>query len=200
MPWKSRPTDLLATRGDRGGIIKTKDQIVANMKLEEHVNYVHQRLLPLTSPPRRRVRLSPPQPLGDLDPWLYSLLNSTHHLLSSTNPTLDEDCWLHLPPCLPQVLATPMDTLEALPGNKLDLPLMRPDITNVKLTHLVLQCLQSLQRSTPLGEISKSLCINIKESTNNTQCCPLLELILFVELLPMFVYLTVGRESILSPS
>jgi hypothetical protein len=41
----------------------------------------------------------------DLAPQLYRLLNSTHHLLNSTNSTLAEDCWLCLSLGLPQVLA-----------------------------------------------------------------------------------------------
>jgi hypothetical protein len=107
--------------------------------------------------------------LGDLDPRLYGRLNSTYHLLNSTNPTLAEDCWLCLSPNLLQVLTTPMDPLEAFPGNKLELSLVGPNITNVKLTHPAPQCLQSLQGSFPLGEIPKSLCVNITQSINNTQ-------------------------------
>jgi hypothetical protein len=63
-----------------------------------------------------------------------------------------------------------MDSLEASPGNKLNPLLTRPNITNVKLTHTAPQCLQSLQGSILLGEISKNLCINITQSTNDTQC------------------------------
>jgi hypothetical protein len=63
-----------------------------------------------------------------------------------------------------------MDSLEHSPGNKLNPPLTRPNITNIKLAHPTLQCLQSLQGSIPLGEDSKSLCINITQSTNDTQC------------------------------
>jgi hypothetical protein len=63
------------------------------------------------------MRLSWPRSLGDLEPWPYEQLNSTHHLLNSTNSTLAEDCRLCLSPSLPQVLIIPMDSLEALPGN-----------------------------------------------------------------------------------
>jgi hypothetical protein len=145
MPWESKSMDLLATRvdwvagGRRGGIIKTKDQILVNMKHEEHVSFVQQRLPPLITPPRKRIRLPRPQPLLDLDSQLYRVLSSTHHLLSSTNPTLAEDWWLSLSPSLLQVLDTPMDSLEISPSNKLDLPLARLDITNVKLTYLAPQ-------------------------------------------------------------
>jgi hypothetical protein len=38
----------------------------------------------------------------------------------------------------------------------------------MKLTHPAPRCLQSLQGSIPLREISKNLCINITQSTNDT--------------------------------
>jgi hypothetical protein len=104
------------------------------------------------------------------NPQLFRLLNSAHHLLNSTNPSLAEDCRLCLSPSLPQVLATPLDSLEVSPGNKLNPPLTKPNITNIEQTHPAPQCLQSLQGSIPLGEVSKNLCINITQSTNNTQC------------------------------
>jgi hypothetical protein len=56
------------------------------------------------------------------------------------------------------------------PHQVINPPVTRPNITNIKLTHPALQCLQSLQGSVPLGEISKNLCINITQSTNDTQC------------------------------
>jgi hypothetical protein len=40
----------------------------------------------------------------------------------------------------------------------------------MKLTHPAPRCLQSLQGSIPLREISKNLCINITQSTNDTLC------------------------------
>jgi hypothetical protein len=183
--------------GTGGRIIETKGQILVDIKHEEHVNYVHQRPPPLTPPPRKRIRLAQSLPLGDLDPWLYRLLNSTHHLLKSTNPTLTEDCWLCHPPSLPQVLATPMHSFEASPGNKLDLPLTRPNITNVKLTHPTPQCLQSLQGSSPLRKISKHKFCQYHSQQITLTACPPMELILFVELLPMLAYFPVGRESVL---
>jgi hypothetical protein len=36
----------------------------------------------------------------DLDPWIYRLLNSTHHLLNYTNSFLAKNCWLCLSPSL----------------------------------------------------------------------------------------------------
>jgi hypothetical protein len=63
-----------------------------------------------------------------------------------------------------------MDSLEVSPGNKLNPSLTKPNITNIKLTHPAPQCLQSLQGSIPLSEISKNFCITITQSTNNTQC------------------------------
>jgi hypothetical protein len=139
------------------------------MSHKDHVNYVQERLPLLTPTPRKRIRLPQPQPLMDLDSQLYRLLNSTHHLLNSTNPTWAEDCWLCLSPSLSQVLTTHIDPLDASPGNKLDLPLARPNIPNIKLTHPAPQCLQSSQGSIPLGEVSKCLCSNITQSMNNTQ-------------------------------
>jgi hypothetical protein len=103
-------------KGKGGGIIKTKESIMTKVQTlvdkphEEHVNYVWQRFLPLTPSPRKTVRLPQLQPLGDPDPQLYRLLNSTHLLLNSTNSTLAEDCWLCLSPSILQVLATPMDS------------------------------------------------------------------------------------------
>jgi hypothetical protein len=84
--------DLLTTRRDGEGFIKTKESIMTKVQTlvdkphEEHVNYVHQRLLPLTLPPRKRKRLPWPWPLGSLDPWLYRLLNSIRYLLNSKTP------------------------------------------------------------------------------------------------------------------
>jgi hypothetical protein len=106
----------------------------------------------------------------DLNPQLFRLLNSAHNLLNFTNPSLAEDYWLCLSPSLPQLLATHMDSLEVSSGNKLNPPLTKPNITNIKLTHPTPQCLQSLQGSVSLGEISKNLCISITESANKTQC------------------------------
>jgi hypothetical protein len=69
-----------------------------------------------------------------------------------------------------------MDSLEFSPGNKLNPPFKKyyqyniGNIANIKLTHPAPQCLQSLQGSIPLGEISKNFCIGITESTNNAQC------------------------------
>jgi hypothetical protein len=45
----------------------------------------------------------------DLDPWIYKLLDSSHHLLNDTNPSLAEDCWLCLSPIFSPVLATPIN-------------------------------------------------------------------------------------------
>jgi hypothetical protein len=116
---------------------------------------------PLPTPPaRKRIKPPQPQPLIDLDPQLYRLLNSSHHILNSTNPTLTEDFWLCLSLILPQILANPMSSLEAFPGHKLNPLLTRVNVTNIKLILSVHQCLQSLQGSIPLGEVSKSVCIN----------------------------------------
>jgi hypothetical protein len=106
----------------------------------------------------------------DLDPWIYRLLNSTHHLLNYTNLSLAKNCWLCLSPSLSQVLAAPMDSLGTLPGNILGLPLTRPDIARVKLTHSVPQCLQSLPGSRPLGKIPKELYVKITLTTDLTFC------------------------------
>jgi hypothetical protein len=109
------------------------------MSQEDHVNYVHQRLPLPTPPPRKKLKPLQPQPPMDLNPQLYRLLNSAHHLLNSTNPTLAEDCWLSLSPSLPQVLATPMDSPEVSPVNKLNPHLTKPNIINIELTHPVPQ-------------------------------------------------------------
>jgi hypothetical protein len=66
------------------------------MSHKDHVNYVWWRLPLHTPPPRRTIKPLQPQPPINLDPQLYRLLNSAHHLLNSTNPTLAEDCWLCL--------------------------------------------------------------------------------------------------------
>jgi hypothetical protein len=101
-----------------------------------------------------------PQPnrTYDLDPWLYRLLLSTHHLPNYTNPSLSENCWLCLSPSLSHVLATPMDSLGTSPGKILGLPLTRPTY------------LQSLHGSRPLGKIPKKFCVKIMLSTDLIFC------------------------------
>jgi hypothetical protein len=54
-----------------------------------------------------------------------------------------------------------MDSLGTLPGKIPDLPLARPNVARMKLTHPALQCFQSLHGSRPLGEIPKELYVKI---------------------------------------
>jgi hypothetical protein len=92
---------------------------------------------------------------------VLQLLNSTHHLLNYTNLSLAENSWLCLSPSLSQVLAPPMDSLGTSPSKISGLPLARPYIAKVKLTHPAPQCLQSLHGWRPLGKIPKELCVKI---------------------------------------
>jgi hypothetical protein len=89
----------------------------------------------VSNPNDRLKSLLQPNRTYDLDPRIYRLLNSTHHLLNYANPSLAENCWLCLSPSLSQVLAIPMDSLETSPGKILGLPLTKCDIVKVKLTH-----------------------------------------------------------------
>jgi hypothetical protein len=62
-----------------------------------------------------------------------------------------------------------------LPDKILGLPLTRPDIAKIKLTHLAPQCLQGLHRSSSLGKIPKELCVKITLSIDLTfhpHCSP----------------------------
>jgi hypothetical protein len=93
-----------------------------------------------------------------------------------------------------------MDSLEVSPGNKLNPPLTKPNITNIELTHPAPQCLQSLQGSIPLREVSKNLCINITQSTNDTQCLFSSGTYFVVELPPTLAYLLAGRKPVLRVS
>jgi hypothetical protein len=144
MSRKGRPMELLATARDKNlkkETIKTKVKILTDISQEDHVNYVWQRL-PLPTPlPRKKLQLPHPQPPMDLNPQLFILLNSAHNLLNSTKPPLVRIVgFVSL-----QAFHRYMDSLEASPGNKLNPPLTKPNITNVKLTHPAPQCLQSLQ-------------------------------------------------------
>jgi hypothetical protein len=68
-----------------------------------------------------------------------------------------------------------MDSPGTSPGKMSGLPLTRPDVARVKLTHLAPECFQSLHGSRPLGEIPKELCVKIILTTNLTfhpQCSP----------------------------
>jgi hypothetical protein len=67
-----------------------------------------------------------PNRICELDPQIYRLLNSTHHLLNDTNPSLPKNYWLCLSPSLSQVLATPIDSLGTSPGKILGLLLILP--------------------------------------------------------------------------
>jgi hypothetical protein len=153
---------------------------------------------PLPLPEKKKQPVaSPPM---DLDPQLYRLLNSAHHLLNATNTTLAEDCWLCLSPSLPQVLATPMDSLEASPGNKLNPPLIRPNITNIKLIHPAPQCLQVYRGQFHWGKSPRAFASISHSQQMTLSVCFLLELILFMELPPILAYLPAGRESVLKLS
>jgi hypothetical protein len=59
-----------------------------------------------------------------------------------------------------------MNSLGTLPGKISGLPLTRPDIAIVKLTHSAPQCLPSLHGSRPLGKIPKDLCVKIMLSSD----------------------------------
>jgi hypothetical protein len=86
-----------------------------------------------------------------------------------------------------------MDLLGTLPDKILGLPLRRPNIAKVKLTHPAPQCLQSLHGLIPLEKIPKELCVKIILPTDLT-VHPFEDLILFVELQPMLPCFPIGGE------
>jgi hypothetical protein len=65
----------------------------------------------LSNPNNWLESLPQPNRTYDLDPWIYKLLNSTHHLLNYTS-SLAKNCWVCLSPSLSQVLVTPWTHLE----------------------------------------------------------------------------------------
>jgi hypothetical protein len=106
------------------------------------------------SNPNNRLK-SPPQHnrTYDLDSQIYKLVDSTHHLLSDTNPSLAEDCWLCLSPVFSHVLANPISfNLNSAYKN------LPPHVVGVTLTHPVSYCFQSPQGKTSIGKIPKELC------------------------------------------
>jgi hypothetical protein len=86
-----------------------------------------------------------------------------------------------------------MDLLGTLPDKILGLPLTRPNIAKVKLTHPAPQCLQSPHGLSPLGKIPEELCVKITLPADLT-VHPFVDLILFVELQPMLPCFPTGGE------
>jgi hypothetical protein len=90
-----------------------------------------------------------------------------------------------------------MDSFEASPGNKLNPPLTRPNITNIKLTHLLPSASKVYRGQFHWGKYQRAFASISHSQPMTLSVCFLLELILFAEMPPILAYLLAGRKPVL---
>ena len=94
-----------------------------------------------------------------LDPCLYQVLSTTHHLLNDTNPQLARDCWLCLSLGTPRYLATPVPlNIATAMGSPTDPPLQGPVLRAMELAPKVPECFTNDGGIEPVGSLATDQC------------------------------------------
>ena len=93
---------------------------------------------------------------SSLDPHLYQVLNTTHHLLNDTNPQLARNCWFCLSLGAPWYLATsvPLNNATAM-GTPTDPPLKGPVLRAIELTLKAPECFTNNGGTEPVGNLAR---------------------------------------------
>ena len=94
-----------------------------------------------------------------LDPHLYQVLNTTHHLSNDTNLQLARNCWFCLSLGAPRYLATsvPLNNATAM-GTPIDPPLQGPVLRAIELTQKAPECFTNDGRTEPVGNLARDQC------------------------------------------
>ena len=96
------------------------------------------------------------QSYSSLDPHLYQVLNTTHHLLNDTNPQLARNCWFCLSLGAPWYLATsvPLNNATAM-GTPIDPPLQGPVLRAIEVTQKAPECFTNNRGTEPVGNLAR---------------------------------------------